>query len=174
MTWGIGYYIWEFPYLDYSFDVLISRIGNMSLYNWFSCSYFTYYLISCSYVLIYTIHLSCTHVHDLHATWLYHFVLAGLHLTTLNSHVQSLESGPWWPYYSWSECAADPSVAIGLQQKLGHRHSSSSRSTPVWLSRPLLLLVSISQLLLCISLRVLYFCIFWWCIIPVILYYSLW
>jgi len=28
-------YIWGFPCLDYSFDVLISLIGNVSLYNWF-------------------------------------------------------------------------------------------------------------------------------------------
>jgi len=30
----------------------------------------------------------------------------------LNLHVQILETGPWWPWCSWSECAADPSVAI--------------------------------------------------------------
>jgi len=70
-------YIWGFPYLDYSFDVLISRIGNVGLYNWFSCSYFTYCLISCSYVLIFTIHLSCTRVPDMHATWLYHMYSPG-------------------------------------------------------------------------------------------------
>jgi len=51
----------------------------------------------------------------------------GLHLITLYSHVQILESGPWWPCYSWSECAADPSIVIGAQQKLGYRRSSSSQ-----------------------------------------------
>ena len=52
-------YMWGFSYLDYSFDVLISRIGNVGLYNWFHHSYFTYCLISCSYVLYswYTFHV---------------------------------------------------------------------------------------------------------------------
>ena len=77
-------YIWGFPYLDYFFDVLISRIDNVSLDNWFSCSYFTYCLISSSYVLIFTIHLSCTRAwYARHLALSY--VLAGLHLTTLNS-----------------------------------------------------------------------------------------
>jgi len=47
------------------------------------------------------------------------YVLAGLHLTTLDSHVQILETGPWRPCCSRSECTADPSVMIGVQQKLG-------------------------------------------------------
>ena len=34
MTWDIRY-IWGFSYLDYSFDVLISWICNLGLYNWF-------------------------------------------------------------------------------------------------------------------------------------------
>ena len=70
-------YICGFPYLDYSFDVLISRIGNVGLYNWFSCSYFTYCLITCSYVLIFTIHISCTHVPIMHAIWLYYMYSQG-------------------------------------------------------------------------------------------------
>ena len=70
-------YIWGFSYLDYSFDVLISWISNLGLYNWFPYSYFTYCLISCSYVFIFTIHLSCTRVPDMHATWLYHMYSPG-------------------------------------------------------------------------------------------------
>ena len=62
-------YIWGFSYLDYFFDVLISRIANVGLYNWFPYSYFIYCLISCSYVLIFMIHLSFTCVPDMHATW---------------------------------------------------------------------------------------------------------
>ena len=46
--------------------------------------------------------------------------------------------------------------------------------SPDWLSRSLLLLVSTSQLLLCISICKLYFCIFWWYNIPVILSHTLW
>jgi len=64
----------------------------------------------------------------------------------------------------WSECSRSSDTAVALPPSF----------SPVWLSRSLLLLVSISQLLLCISLHVLCFYIFWWCNIPVILYYSLW
>ena len=37
-----------FSYLNYSFNVLISQIDNLGLYNWFRHIYFTWYLISCS------------------------------------------------------------------------------------------------------------------------------
>ena len=128
-------------------------IGNVGLYNWFSYSYFTYCLILYSYVLIFTIHLFCTRVSDMHATWPYHMYSLGCFLTILNSHVQILEFEPWWPYYNWSECVEDPSMTIRAQQKFGHRRSSS----PDWLPRPLMLFVSTSQLLLCISLSKSYF-----------------
>ena len=49
---------------------------------------------------------------------------SGLYLTTLDSHVQIQEHGLRWSHCSWSECAADPSVVTGVQQKLGHRCSS--------------------------------------------------
>jgi len=106
-----------------------------------------------------------------HLTLLY--VLAELRLTTLNSYVQILETGPWWPCCSWSECAADPSVMIGAQQMLG---SSPQLSLPV----PLLFgsrdssCCSWAPLSFCIYLHMMYFYIFWWCNIPVILYHSLW
>ena len=71
-------YIWGFSCLDYSFDVLISRIGNVGLYNWFTCSCFTYCFISCSYVLIFTIHLFYTCVTTWYARNLaLSYVLAG-------------------------------------------------------------------------------------------------
>jgi len=157
-------YIWGFPCLDYSFDVLTSQIGNVGLYNWFYCCYFTYCLISCPYLfiacLVYLSHVtifvtwlcipmlsipfsmhvfrfritdihvftwsriychshlcylsfpvpawldhvtwSCTRVPIMHAIWLYSLYSLGL-LTTLDSHVQILESGPWQPCCTWSE-----------------------------------------------------------------------
>ena len=166
-------YMWGFSCLDDSFDVLISRIGNVGLYNWFSCSYFTYYLISCSYVLTFTIHLSCTQY--LICTPLGFIICTrGLHLITLNSHVQILEPVSWWIGCSWLKCAADPPVVVRGQQKLGHRRSFSFQFLSCLALEALLLLVSTSQLLLCISLHILYFYIFWWCNIPVILYHSLW
>ena len=87
------------------------------------------------------------------------YVLAGLHLTTLDPHVQILETGPWWPCCSWSECAADPSVTIGVQQKLG--------SLPqLFLPVPLLFgsrdpsWYSWAPLSFCISLHILYSFVF--------------
>jgi len=53
------------------------------------------------------------------------YVLVGLCLTTLDSHVQILEIEPWWPCCSRSECAADPPVVVRVQQKLGRRRNSS-------------------------------------------------
>jgi len=63
----------------------------------------------------------------------------------------------------WSERSRNLDITVALSPSSSHD----------WLSGPLLLLVSISQFLLCISLHVLYFCIFWWCNILVILYHSL-
>jgi len=108
----------------------------------FTCMPESYYLImyTCAW---YARHLALS------------YVLTGLHLTTLDSHVQILETGPWWPSCSLSECAADPSVTTRVQQKLGHRRSSSVQLFS-WLAlESLLLLVSTSQLLyisLCIVL----------------------
>ena len=94
--------------------------------------------------------------HARHLALLY--VLTGV-ATTLDSHVQILETGPWWPCCSWSEYAAnffrDDRSAAETWIIVAALPSSSS---PVWFSRPLLLLVSISQL--CISLRIMYSCIF--------------
>jgi len=76
----------------------------------------------------------CAYIHDTHFmyTCTYYachlallYVLAGLHLTTLDSHVQILEPGPWWLGCNWSECAADPLVVVRVQQKLGRRRRSS-------------------------------------------------
>ena len=92
----------------------------------------------------------------------------GLHLTTLDPRVHILESGPWWSCCSWSECVADPFVVIRVQQKFGHRRSSSFLLIS-WLA-PETLLVAHEHL----SAFVTYFCIFWWCNILVILYHSLW
>jgi len=48
-------YIWAFSYLDYSFDVLISLIRNLGLYNWFYHIYHTWYLIP-AHVCLYSWH----------------------------------------------------------------------------------------------------------------------
>ena len=110
------------PCLDYSFDVLISRIGNVGLYNRFSYSYLPHFMFICAYVndtsFLYTCAWYARH-------WALLYVLAGLHLTTLDSHVQILEPGVWWLGCNWSECAADPPVVVRVQQKLRRRRRSS-------------------------------------------------
>ena len=129
---------------------------------------FLYVTCYCLYLHAWTTSLDHVHVWLLCMPLALLYVLAGLRLTTLNSHVQILETGPWWPCCSWSECAADPSVTIEVQQKL---ESSPQLFLPV----PLLFgsrdpsCCSWAPLSFCISLRLMYFCIFWWCTIPVIL-----
>jgi len=79
-------------------DVLISRIGNLSLHNWFYHFYFSYYLLACSWCLCswhdfqYMLFNSDLSLHvclTLHATW--------------HSSCYSL-SCFWqpWIYISWS------------------------------------------------------------------------
>ena len=67
----------------------------------------------------------CTRVTVMHAIRLYYMYSLGL-LTTLDPYVQILEPRPWWPCCSWLECAADPSVVVRAQQKLGRHRSLSS------------------------------------------------
>jgi len=86
---------------------------------------------------------SCSRTPVMHTIWL-HYMYSGLHLTTQNSHVQILESGPWWSFCSWSECAADPLMVIGVQQNLGHWCSSSSQLFSCLAPEVLLLLVRTS------------------------------
>ena len=83
-----------FSYLDYSFDVLISRIDNLDLHNWFylllyayahdmvfnTCSWIQLYQYTCAYL--------CTPLGIHHTTrW-------GV-LTLLDLHVQILKLEPW-------------------------------------------------------------------------------
>ena len=76
------------------------------------------YVITCTCILgpHHLIMYTCT-CYARHLALLY--VLAGLRLTTLNSHVQILKTRPWRPCCSRLECAADPSVTIGVQKKFG-------------------------------------------------------
>jgi len=50
--------------LDYFFNVLTSRIGNLCLCNWYYHIYFTCCLLTCSYMLMLTTQIS------IHALWL--------------------------------------------------------------------------------------------------------
>ena len=130
-------------------------IGNVGLYNWFSCSYFTYCLISCFYVLIFTIHLSCTHVPGMHATWHYHMYSRGC---TLDFHVQIVETGPW------CHAVADQSAQRILPWRSEYSRSSDlavtlpPSSSPVWL--PISSCYSWAPFSFCISFHVLYFSTF--------------
>ena len=144
------------------FSVLDSSIY-MIYYRSFNFPYITYHFLYLGphHLIIYT--CAC---YARHLTLLY--VLVALSLITLDSHVQILETGPWWPCCSWSEYAADPSMTIGVQQKLGCCRSSSSQFLSCLAPEALLLLVNTSQLLY--IFHVFYF---WWCNIPIILCHSL-
>ena len=97
----------------------------------------------------------------------------GLHQTTFDSHVQILETRPWWPCCSWSEYAADHSVTIRAHQKLGLSPQ---------LFHPVSLLFGYRDLSCCswapLSFVYLFmyctFVFFCWCNIAVILCHSLW
>jgi len=62
---------------------------------------------------------SFTRVPDMYATWLYHMYSR---VAYNNSRFSYLDPRAWtmWPYCNWSECAVDPSVVTGVQQRLGH------------------------------------------------------
>jgi len=104
-------YIWGFSCLDYTFNVLISWIGKLGLYNWFFHIYFTWCHIVCSCLSLLTIRFS---IHTFRFEFIgtrvvfyaRHLTLILLHvgefLTLLNLRVKILEFGPWWSSY-WSE-----------------------------------------------------------------------
>jgi len=124
------------------------------------------FFITCTCILgpLYLIMYTCTcYARQLASL----YVLAGLRLTTLNSHVQILETGPC-DLVVTDQFRDDRSAAEVWIIAVALSPSSSS----IWFSRPLLLLVSISQLLYISSYDVLLY--FLWCNILVILYHSLW
>ena len=140
------------------------------------CRSFNFPYVICYYLYlhIWTTSLNHVHMYLLCTPFSFIYILAGCiwQPWILMSRSWSLDHGdlavadqstqrilPWW-----SECRKSSDIAVVLPPSF----------SPVWLSRSLLLLVSISQLLLYISLHVLYFYIFCWCNIPVILYHSLW
>jgi len=103
-------------------------VSDSSIYMIY-CRSFNFPYVICYYLYLHTWTTSLDHVHVylLCTPFGFIYVLAGLRLTTPDSHVQILEPGPWWPYCSWSECAANPFMVTGAQQKLGHRRNSSSQ-----------------------------------------------
>ena len=130
-------YIWGFPCFDYSFDVLISPIGNVSLYNYFP----VVTLLTVSFhvhMCLYSWYISCKHVPVIHATWLYYMYSQGCvwqswilmsrsyrpdlgDLSVVDQSAQLIL--PWW-----SECSRSSGIAVVLPPSF----------SPVWLSRSLL------------------------------------
>ena len=144
-------------------------------YTWFTVILLIYlmlFVITCTCILgpRHLIMYTCT----CYARHLALYMYCGLHLPTLNSHVQILETGPWWPYWSRSECAADPPVVIRVQQKLRRRRSSSFQLfSCLALEVPLAHREHLSVFVYLFMYYVLFF-IFCWCNISVILYRFLW
>jgi len=120
------------------------------------------------YLYLYTWTTLFHYVHEWlpeHANWLYLTYSMGCFLTTLDPHIQIQEPGPWWPCYSWSECAAEAWISCYLSGPsfllaplIGSRdsHLATRECFPVFLY--------------CIS------CLFafWWSNILRILYLALW
>jgi len=76
---------------------------------WIYCRSFNFLYVTCHCLYLYAWTTSLDHVHvwlPEHASWLYHIYSLGCFLTTLDPHVQILESGSWRPCCSWSECVA--------------------------------------------------------------------
>ena len=126
MTWGIGYIyegflVWIIPstYLPHR-SVMWAYKTDFPMVTLFTVSFHVHMCLYSQYTFSVHMYLLCTPPS-------FSICTRGLHLTTLDSHVQILEFGPWWSFCTWSECAADPPVVIRVQQKLGHRHSSSSQ-----------------------------------------------
>jgi len=98
VTWGKGY-IRGSPCLNYSFDMLISLISNLGLYNWPYRIYFTCYLFP-AHVCLYSWHnfqyMLLTRIYRY--TYVYLCMPLDIHhtthwgvLTPLNLHVQILK-----------------------------------------------------------------------------------
>ena len=118
------------------------------------------------YLYVWTTSLDHTHVWlPEHANWLYHMYLPGCFLTTLDPHVQILESEPWRPYCSWSECIAEAWI-------------SGCLSGPSFFQPPLDRLARFSSNYSWVLSRISYctfcFCASWWSYILDKLYHALW
>jgi len=171
-------YIWGFSCLDYSFNVLILRINNLGLYNWFCHIYFTYCLIVCYSMLVLTTRFS------MHAFWLgfidtcvliyahllaFFLPLVGEFWLPWSLHVQILELALWWTSW-WSELRNGSIVDQSLTVR------SFILPSPLLVLR-VFFFVTHERLLyysyLCISLysRI---CAYRWCNIFIILYHIMW
>jgi len=116
----------------FSMHVFRFRFIDIHVVTWFRIYFrcFNFLYVTCHCLYLHAWITSLDHAHMClpeHANWPYHMYSLGCILTTLDFHVQILESGPWWSCCSWPECAADPFVTIRTQQKLGHYRSSSSQ-----------------------------------------------
>ena len=115
-------------------------VSDSSIYMIYCHSFNLPYVI-CYYLYLHTWTTSLDHVHFylLCTPFGFIYVLAGLHLTALDSYVQILVPGPWWLTVAdqstqrilpwWSECSKSLDVVAALPFS----------SSPVWLSRSLLL-----------------------------------
>jgi len=121
--------------LDYSFDVLISRIGNLDLYNWFYHIYFTYcplpaLVCLCSrhdfqYMIFNSNINTCVFDPARHLALI--LPLVGLLLTTLYLHVQVPKLGAWWTSVHQSYIAVASWIAVDQSEALSFHPPAHSR-----------------------------------------------
>ena len=101
-------YIYRMFMCIYALYIIFHACFLIQIY-WYTCIYSISDLLSFPLcylslpVLVYLSHLtwSCTRVTAWARQLILSYVLGGCFLTTLDSHVQILESGPWRPYCSW-------------------------------------------------------------------------
>ena len=121
------------PMLSILFSMHVFRFRFIDIHVftsfWIYCRSFNFPYVTCHYLYLHVWITSVDYVHVCLICTPLGFIVCtgGLYLTTLDSHVQILEPGPWWPFCSWSECGADHFVATRVQQKLGYRHRSSPK-----------------------------------------------
>ena len=162
-------------YLCSSYCLLcMFSVSDSSIYMIYYRS-FNFPYITCHFLYLHTWTTSLDHVHVCPLCTPFGFIICTRRVTSDNPKFSCSDprDRTLVAYCSWSEYAADPSVTIGVQQMLG---SSSQLFLPVPLlfgSRDLSC-CSWAPLNFCISLHMMYFCIFWWCNILLILYHSLW
>jgi len=134
VTWGI-----RFPCLDNSFDVLISRIGNLGLYNWFFHIYFTCCLITCSCMPVLTTWFS---IHAL--AWIYRYMYV-YPCTPLDTHLTHSLGSFWLPWICVSILGAWTVMNFLVNRVVHRQHRGVAADRPgPYLFSPLTHLLSFS------------------------------
>ena len=158
MKWDVGY-IYEGFLVWTHRSVMWAYITDFPVVTLLTVSFHAHMCLYSRYAFPVHVCLICTPLGFIKCTH-------GLHPTTLNPHVQILESGSWWLCCSWSEWRSG-SVDYQLPVR--------TLFIPVfpWSARKILILLLVSTFS---SFYIVYHALFasWWSYILDILYHALW